>query len=145
MYTISSRRLVTELESFKPGTTKPGEKKDKKATGDSAVTYQLFYRPEQAKFSNNARVLYHFWSFVFERPILGDHTKAHISRFLWNPAYFMWNPPANLINQIFQQKHFSFMEYSGKAMSQDFVKSAGFREMWQISWNPQRKTNCQEW
>ena len=38
------------------------------------------------------------------------------------------------INKITQQKLFSFMECSGKAMSQDFTKSAGFR-----------KTNCQEW
>ena len=46
----------------------------------------------------------------------------------WNPTDFMWNPPENLTNQIIQQKLFSFMECSGKAMSQDFMKSAGFHE-----------------
>ena len=56
-----------------------------------------------------------------ERPILGDHPKAHILYFMWNPADFMWNPPANLINQIIQEKLFSFMECSGKAMSHDFT------------------------
>ena len=53
-----------------------------------------------------------------------------------------WNPPKNLINQITQQKLFSFMECSGKAMSldctwnppdftwnlPDFMKSAEFHE-----------------
>ena len=40
--------------------------------------------------------------------------------------WISWNPPENLINQITQRKLFSFMECSGKAMSQDFMKSAEF-------------------
>ena len=47
---------------------------------------------------------------------------------------FRWNPPTKLINQIFQEKLFSFMECCGKAVSCFHMKSAGFR-----------KTNCQEW
>ena len=56
----------------------------------------------------------------------------------WNPADFsrfheillriLWNPPENLINQIIQQKLFTFMKCSGKVMSQDFMKSARFHE-----------------
>ena len=34
----------------------------------------------------------HFWSFVFERSILGDYAKAHNLDFTWNLANFMWNP-----------------------------------------------------
>ena len=45
-----------ELESYKPDARKSSGKKDEKGAGDSSVTYQLFYRPEQAKFSHNARV-----------------------------------------------------------------------------------------
>ena len=78
--------------------------------------------------------------------------------FIWNPVdftYFMksdgfhvkfcqishkiqqisWNPPANLINQIIQEKLFSVMECSGKAMSHDFMKSGRFHEICQILWN----------
>ena len=66
--------------------------------------------------------------------------------FTWNPPNFVWisiggfcvdfrwNPPTKLINQIFQEKLFSFMECCGKAISCFHMKSAGFR-----------KTNCQEW
>ena len=79
----------------------------------------------------------------FERPILGDHAKAHLCGFQWNPADFVkysrfhadfmksgrfhkiqwisWNPPENLINQVIQEKLFTSMECSGKAMSQDFT------------------------
>ena len=57
-----------------------------------------------------------------ERPILGDHAKAHIHEIRWISR----NPLANLINQIIQEKLFSFMQCSGKAMSQDFMKSAEF-------------------
>ena len=46
---------MTELESYKPDAKKSGGK-DSKGAGDSTVTYQLFYRPEQATFSNKARV-----------------------------------------------------------------------------------------
>ena len=45
-----------------------------------------------------------------ERPILGDHAKAHIHE-IWQIS---WNPPKNLINQITQQKLFSFMQCSGE-------------------------------
>ena len=69
-----------------------------------------------------------------------------------NPLQISWNPPENLINQISQHKLFSFMECSGKAMSQDFMKSAGFHEIcpdfvrstwfyknleiWAFAWSP---------
>ena len=55
-----SRRLLTELDGFKGGksaSSSPSKEKKDRASGDSDhVTYQLYYRPEQAKFSNNARV-----------------------------------------------------------------------------------------
>ena len=58
------RRLLTQLNSFK-SREKPsvGDKKD--ATSDH-VTYELYYRPEQAKFSNNAKVAF----FVPERTLV---------------------------------------------------------------------------
>ena len=84
-----------------------------------------------------------FFGLSKERPILGDHTKAHIHeikwisheiwQISWNPADFMWNPLANLINQIIQEKLFSFMQCSGKAMSQDFTKSTTFHKICWIS------------
>ena len=53
----SSRRLMTELTGFKPSAAKPSQKVAAPGPGEAGhVTYQLFYRPEQAKFSNNARV-----------------------------------------------------------------------------------------
>ena len=51
----------------------------------------------------------------------------------WNLPDFTWNPLANLINQIIKEKLFSFMQCSGKAMSQDFMKSSGFHEICRIS------------
>ena len=57
-----------------------------------------------------------------ERRILGDHAKAHIHeirRISREIQRTSWNPPKNLINQITQQKLFSFMQCSGKAMSLD--------------------------
>ena len=53
-------------------------------------------------------------------------------------CWISWNLPENLINQIIQEKLFSFMECSGKAMSQDFMKSTGFHMQ-------QKTNNCQEW
>uniref|UniRef100_A0A0B7ADH2 Dynactin subunit 2 n=1 Tax=Arion vulgaris TaxID=1028688 RepID=A0A0B7ADH2_9EUPU len=49
------KRLLTQLESFKPSTEEKG--KGKEAKGDAAghVLYELYYRPEQAQFSKNAR------------------------------------------------------------------------------------------
>ena len=48
---------MTELTGFKPSAAKPGQKVAAPGPGEAGhVTYQLFYRPEQAKFSNNARV-----------------------------------------------------------------------------------------
>ena len=47
---------MTELDAYKP---KDAAKQEKPAPGGgdgNHVTYQLYYRPEQAKFSNNARV-----------------------------------------------------------------------------------------
>lgn len=48
------RRLLTELAAYKPmeGKAPAGAKTD-----SSCVTYELFYRPEQAQFSRNARVI----------------------------------------------------------------------------------------
>ena len=69
-----------------------------------------------------------------ERPILGDHAKAHIHEIRQISHEIQWisceNLLANLINQIIQEKLFSFMQCSGKAMSQDFTK------IYRISWNP---------
>ena len=65
-----------------------------------------------------------------ERPILGDHAKAHIYGFHMRIS---WNPPENLINQIIQEKLFSFMEYMGKAISHDFTWNL-YGEIWWISY-----------
>ena len=76
--------------------------------------------------------------------------KAHIHeirRISCEIQQISWNPPKNLKNQITQQKLFSFMQCSGKAMSLDS------HEIRRILWNPPnfmksagfRKTNCQEW
>ena len=72
-----------------------------------------------------------FWSLLimrkfiglsfFDRPILGDHVKAHICGFHMKSSRFHEIHLKNLINQIIQEKLFSFMESSGKAMSQDFT------------------------
>ncbi len=52
-----TRRLLTELDSYKPEASKPGDNVAKVGGGDAShITYQLYYRPEQAKFSHNARV-----------------------------------------------------------------------------------------
>ena len=42
-----------------------------------------------------------------------------------------WNPLADLINQIIQEKLFSFVQCRGKAMSQDFMKICQI-----FMWNP---------
>ena len=54
---------MTEIDSFKPPAAKQAGKKSGPATPGATpggnqdhVTYQLFHRPEQAKFSNNAKV-----------------------------------------------------------------------------------------
>ena len=59
------RRLLTEVESFKQPAEKPEATKPEVGQGDQEdhVTYQLYYRPEQAKFSNNARVSDSFTTF----------------------------------------------------------------------------------
>jgi len=46
---------LTQLESFKPGQKGAPAGKDGGAAGDH-VKYELFYRPEQAQFSRNAKV-----------------------------------------------------------------------------------------
>lgn len=51
------RRLLTQLESFKPGQKATAGGKDAPSGGDH-VKYELFYRPEQAQFSRNAKVNY---------------------------------------------------------------------------------------
>jgi len=52
------KRLITELSAFKPDPNKTEpEKTSEPSKGDQGhVTYQLYYRPEQAKFSHNARM-----------------------------------------------------------------------------------------
>ncbi|XP_050418061.2 dynactin subunit 2 [Patella vulgata] len=51
------QRLITQLESYKTTTGAAGDKGGDKspATGDH-VSYSLYYRPEQAQFSKNARM-----------------------------------------------------------------------------------------
>ncbi|XP_060578702.1 dynactin subunit 2-like [Ruditapes philippinarum] len=50
------KRLLTQLESFKPS-QKPASKAGKESgAGEDHVTYELFYRPEQAQFSRNAKL-----------------------------------------------------------------------------------------
>ncbi|XP_052248024.1 dynactin subunit 2-like isoform X1 [Dreissena polymorpha] len=49
------KRLLTQLESFKPGQKTKGGAKEGVTSGDH-VTYELFYRPEQAHFSRNAKL-----------------------------------------------------------------------------------------
>ncbi|KAL4222412.1 Dynactin subunit 2 [Mactra antiquata] len=50
------KRLLTQLESFKPS-QKPSSKGNKEGgASDDHVTYELFYRPEQAQFSRNAKL-----------------------------------------------------------------------------------------
>lgn len=52
-----SRRLLTELDSFKPVLETKG--KAKEAAGHDAkdhVLYELYHRPEHAQFSKNAKV-----------------------------------------------------------------------------------------
>ena len=66
-----------------------------------------------------------------ERPILGDHPKAHISGFYVKFGGLHVKSGGfhkirrisceNLRNQIIPEKLFSFMECSGKAMSHDFT------------------------
>ena len=53
---VSCRRLMTQLESFKPSQKKPSTPQSKDATPSDSVRYELFYRPEQAQFSKNAKV-----------------------------------------------------------------------------------------
>ena len=104
-----------------------------------------------------------FWSFVIERPILGDHPKALISWFQWNLVNFMWNL-ADFVadhmkstwkpyksNNSRKTLQFCGVQWKGY-VSWFYMKSAGFheihwilREIRRISWNLQRKTNCQEW
>ena len=49
------RRLLSELEAFKSPSDKGVSKDGSQSAGD-CVTYQLYYKPEQAKFTHNARV-----------------------------------------------------------------------------------------
>lgn len=68
-YCNVNRRLLMEIDGFKGSGSTSSSASDKSkqqlsgtSTNDGGnVTYQLFYRPEQAKFSNNARVrVYYF-------------------------------------------------------------------------------------
>ena len=53
---ILYRRLLTQLESFKPGQKKASTPQSKDPAPCDSVRYELFYRPEQAQFSKNAKV-----------------------------------------------------------------------------------------
>ena len=72
---------MTEIDGFKAPAAKQAGKKPEAATsvGDSDhVTYQLFHRPEQAKFSNNAKVS---WSSLWMTQwldVVPERTCAHI-------------------------------------------------------------------
>ena len=55
-YHIYFRRLLTQLETFKPGQKSSTPSKDSSKQSGDHVTYELFYRPEQAQFSRNAKV-----------------------------------------------------------------------------------------
>jgi len=51
------KRLITALESYQPSSDEKAKKASGTEGGDGDhVTYQLYYRPESAKFSNNARM-----------------------------------------------------------------------------------------
>ena len=59
---------MTEIDSFKPPAAKQTGKKSEAVAAPTSdndhVTYQLFYRPEQAKFSNNAKVCCTPWDVI---------------------------------------------------------------------------------
>ena len=59
-----------------------------------------------------------------------DFTKSGRFHVQISHADFMWNPPTNLINQIIQEKLFSFME----CCEEGYVMFS--HEIQQISWNP---------
>ena len=65
----SSRRLLTQLNSFKASdkADKSSDSKSAEEEGTDHVTYKLFHKPEQAKFSNNAKVRHSSWFSVFAR------------------------------------------------------------------------------
>ena len=53
-------KLLTEIDSFKSSTSqsKPNDDGKVQKSGDSNhITYQLYYKPEQAKFINNVKVI----------------------------------------------------------------------------------------
>ena len=52
------RRLMTELLAFKDTDTKATTVTSGGTADSNNATYQIYYRPEQAKFSNSARVSY---------------------------------------------------------------------------------------
>ena len=56
MFFLHYRRLLTQLESFKPGQKKVSTPQSKDSAPSDSVRYELFYRPEQAQFSKNAKV-----------------------------------------------------------------------------------------
>lgn len=56
---------MTELDAYKPGSEVKDQSGKAVVPADGEhVTYQLFYRPEQAKFTNNARVTINLSSLV---------------------------------------------------------------------------------
>ncbi|GFR98113.1 dynactin subunit 2 [Elysia marginata] len=50
------KRLLTELENFKPGAAAEEKAKGQSSGGKDHVLYELYYRPEQAQFTKNAKV-----------------------------------------------------------------------------------------
>lgn len=59
-YFVFVRRLLTQLETYTPATTAPAKSgsapQPAPAQAKDHVTYELYYRPEQAQFSKNAKV-----------------------------------------------------------------------------------------
>ncbi|GFO25545.1 dynactin subunit 2 [Plakobranchus ocellatus] len=49
------KRLLTEVENFKPSTGE-GKAKTQSSGGKDHVLYELYYRPEQAQFTKNAKI-----------------------------------------------------------------------------------------
>ncbi|CAL1536482.1 unnamed protein product [Lymnaea stagnalis] len=51
------KRLLTQIESFKPGSDVKGKEKEPVGSKDKdCVLYELYYRPEQSQFSKNAKL-----------------------------------------------------------------------------------------
>ena len=59
---------------------------------------------------------YHSWQLVFQNPVDFTWKSGRFHEIQWISCeiqWISWNPPKNLINQITQQKLFSFMQWEG--------------------------------